>query len=340
MVRQTFPSNGPPWERKWGKMISISIGLHLLVLAFFFGFFSMRITKIKVEPAYFVDLVSSLGESPGNKKINGPLAASPSPSPPRVEAKPIALPKPVKKKIPEPKAESTGKKKIKEDLAIPSTPSPRIEAKPITPSKPAEKKIPEPKVNSAKELEQAMEELKNKVQREKALENKFNNLEKKVQDDKSLEKTFSRLEKKVREEQSGERALARAVTKRQLPSPVRPGPGGGGAGSISSPVAEGKEVLGISFQLYLGALRNQIKKNWGLPEELLKKNDISAEILIRIDRNGHIEDFRFKRKSGIEVFDQEVLRTLKKSDPLPPLPEGYPKNSYEVVLTFHSTELP
>ena len=52
-----------------------------------------------------------------------------------------------------------------------------------------------------------------------------------------------------------------------------------------------------------------------------------------------MEGFQFERKSGVAAFDQEVVRTLQKSDPLPPLPEGYPRSTYEVVLTFHSKDL-
>jgi TonB family protein len=95
----------------------------------------------------------------------------------------------------------------------------------------------------------------------------------------------------------------------------------------------------MQFQIYHAALRSRIKKNWFLPEGLLKKTDISADILVRIAQNGRIEETRFERKSGHETFDQEVVRTLKKSEPLPPLPEGYPRSSYEVVLTFHSRDL-
>jgi TonB family protein len=91
---------------------------------------------------------------------------------------------------------------------------------------------------------------------------------------------------------------------------------------------------GIENQLYYASLISRINKNWSLPEGLLKGKDISAVIVIHIIRNGRIVDAKFEQKSGIEAFDQEVLRTLKKSDPLPPLPEGFPKNIFDVGLTF------
>ena len=117
------------------------------------------------------------------------------------------------------------------------------------------------------------------------------------------------------------------------------GRGEGGSGNITSAGQPGSGGVGMQFQIYHAALRSRIKKNWFLPEGLLKKTDISADILVRIAQNGRIEETRFERKSGNETFDQEVVRTLKKSEPLPPLPEGYPRSSYEVVLTFHSRDL-
>lgn len=276
---------GPFKEVQWTKMVFISLGLHLLVLALFLNVFPHGVAKRNLEPAYVVDLVSSLGEGPGGNKSKESLL-SPSPPPARREAKPIIIPKTV-------------------------------------PEKP-----PQVKKNESKALDQALEKLQKRVEQEK-----------------SLEKTLSRLENQVKDEQRLEKALSRIAKKNQssstpsTASTAGQGTGLAGPGTVSSSAPGVPDGLGIQFQLYHASLRSRIKKNWVLPESLLKRNDISAEIMIRIGRPGRIEDFRFERKSGIEAFDQEVIRTIKKSDPLPPLPEGFPKNSYEVILTFHSKDL-
>ncbi len=176
----------------------------------------------------------------------------------------------------------------------------------------------------------------------KALDQALEKIKKRVEQEKSLEKTLSRLENQVKDEQRLEKALSRIEKKNQpssTASTAGQGTGLAGPGTVSSSAPGVPDGLGIQFQLYHASLRSRIKKNWVLPEGLLKRNDISAEVMIRISRPGRIEDFRFERKSGIEAFDQEVIRTIKKSDPLPPLPEGFPKNSYEVILTFHSKDL-
>jgi colicin import membrane protein len=312
---------GPSKEGLWMKVVSLSIGMHLLILAFFLNIFPHGRVARSLEPAYVVDLVSSIGEGPVGKKMNE-SSALPAPLPDRSEPQP-----PISKKSPEVKKEEP--KILKQ----------AVEPKPIPLPKPIPEKPLSIKEDRSKNLEQAMEQLKKKVQQEKTLKSTLTHLEKQVQQEKSLEKTLNRLEKKVQGEQARGNTAAQMENKRHPSTQSGTEPSPGGSGSIASSVPGVQDGVGIQFQLYNASLRSQIKKNWGLPEELLKRNDMSAEILIRIGRNGHIEDSRFQRKSGVEAFDQEVLRTLKKSDPLPPLPEGYPKSSYDVILTFHSKEL-
>ncbi|MGA3083761.1 MAG: TonB family protein [Thermodesulfobacteriota bacterium] len=211
--------------------------------------------------------------------------------------------------------------KSEQPIVASSPPSPREEPKPVVIPKPVLEK-PLQVQDRSKTLDQAMEQLKKKVQKEK-----------------SLGKTLSRLEDKVKNEQTLERALTQLEKKKQSGSPAGQGAGPGGPGNVSSYGPGLQDGPGIQLQLYHASLLSRIKKNWVLPEGLLKRKDISAVVIININRNGRIENYRFERKSGIEAFDQEVIRTLKKSDPLPPLPEGYPKNSYDFGLTFYSKDL-
>ena len=279
MTVKTFSSwKGPSWESQWMKMVSISLGLHLLVLGLFLNIFPKGGTAKKLDPAYFVDLVSL----PGNGSIG-------------------TLPK------------------TKESLSTPSPPSPRVEPKPVSLPKP----VPEKSLrveDRSKTLDQAMDQLKQKVLKEK-----------------SLEKTLSRLEDKVKDEQTLEKALAQIEKKKQSSSATGAGTGSGGSGKITSSAPGGQDSLGIQNQLYYASLISRINRNWSLPEGLIKGKDISAVIVIQISRNGRIEDAKFEKKSGIGAFDQEVLRALKNSDPLPPLPEGFHRNIFgfgEVGLTF------
>jgi protein TonB len=48
----------------------------------------------------------------------------------------------------------------------------------------------------------------------------------------------------------------------------------------------------------------------------------SAEVMFRIDRNGHVVDSRIVRSSGSAILDQDALATLKRADPFPVPPDG------------------
>ncbi|MBI5585948.1 MAG: cell envelope integrity protein TolA [Deltaproteobacteria bacterium] len=215
--------------------------------------------------------------------------------------------------------------------APPAAPAPPVKAKPAAipkpvaipkPPPPLEKKIT-PVPQESKSLDKALELLKKKVSEEKNLERSFHQLENKVKNQEMLDQALTRLEKK-----SPGSGKARSGP---------PGSGEGSEGAIIAGSPTGSPGVGLQFQLYHASLRARIKKNWVLPEGLLKKTDLSADLLVRIARNGKIEDYRFERKSGVASFDQEVIRTLQKSDPLPPLPEGYPREFTKWSLPFIPT---
>ena len=46
-----------------------------------------------------------------------------------------------------------------------------------------------------------------------------------------------------------------------------------------------------------------------------------------------------EKRSGNRYFDESALRTVKKANPLPPLPEELRESSIEIGIRFHSAEL-
>jgi colicin import membrane protein len=311
MIVQAVPDwKKPEVEKNWGRMLAFSLGLHLLLVVFFFQLVPRGRTISPLEAAYTVNLISP-GEGPAGGPA-APPAADPIPHP--TPAKPVS-PKP--KEIPPPR--------VADPVPLPS-PAKLVSPKPkeVPPTKAVEKLTP-PRLDDSQSLDKALEKIKKKIDQEKSLERSFHQLENKVKNQEALGQALARLERKqAKAEKAGGNPAVR---------------GEGGNGITASAVQPGSAGVGMQFQIYHAALRSRIKKNWFLPEGLLKKTNISADILVRIAQNGKIEETRFERKSGNETFDQEVLRTLKKSEPLPPLPEGYPRSSYEVVLTFHSEDL-
>jgi len=91
------------------------------------------------------------------------------------------------------------------------------------------------------------------------------------------------------------------------------------------------------MDIYKAEVMSQINKNWALSVQMIGgyETDLSAVLVINIMRNGYIQpDMRFEQKSGNEYFDEGVIKAVKKSNPLPRLPDGYVRPVYEVGLRF------
>jgi periplasmic protein TonB len=58
---------------------------------------------------------------------------------------------------------------------------------------------------------------------------------------------------------------------------------------------------------------------------------------VTIERDGHIAAMSIEHGSGSESLDREALATLKRADPLPPIPAGVPGATIDLVfpLRFH-----
>lgn len=70
---------------------------------------------------------------------------------------------------------------------------------------------------------------------------------------------------------------------------------------------------------YYDVLHDKIVNEWELPQWLKDKN-LSAKVLIKIDRRGMITQTHFIKSSGNEQFDAAVKRTLQASVPFPAPP--------------------
>lgn len=99
---------------------------------------------------------------------------------------------------------------------------------------------------------------------------------------------------------------------------------------------EGLQLIDI----YNAEIWHRIQKQWAFPDQLAKANpDLEAVIIVKIMKNGEIRDVWFEERSGNSFLDDSALRAIKKSDPLPPLPQGYTNPYYEVGFRFNPSEL-
>jgi colicin import membrane protein len=109
--------------------------------------------------------------------------------------------------------------------------------------------------------------------------------------------------------------------------------GGAAKGQISQ---RNLELLDI----YHAEIWDQIQRNWAYAQEMAGgQTNLEAVIIVKIMRDGQIRDIWFEKRSGNSYFDDSVYKAVKKSNPLPPLPEGFLKPFHEVGFRFNPSEL-
>jgi len=114
------------------------------------------------------------------------------------------------------------------------------------------------------------------------------------------------------------------------------GAGAVGTGSSGGPGKKTGELLDI----YNAEIWHRIQKNWAFSEEMAQgQKGLESVIIMKIMRDGEIRDIWFEKRSGNAYFDDSVLKAIKKSNPLPPLPDGFLGPYYDVGVRFSPAEL-
>lgn len=146
---------------------------------------------------------------------------------------------------------------------------------------------------------------------------------------KVVETAIEQLEKEL--PQSGSRQVVEAINR--LKEQVA-------AQAVGVKGASGKTESLKLIDIYNAEIWYRIQKQWAFSNQLAQgKTNLEAIIIAKIMKNGQIRDIWFEERSGNTFFDDSVLRAIKKSDPLPSLPEGYPRPYYEVGFRFNLSEL-
>ncbi len=108
------------------------------------------------------------------------------------------------------------------------------------------------------------------------------------------------------------------------------GGGGGGGGSGVGVMAEGGTPF--PYPWYLKAIAEKLDKHWKPPQEF--QSDTVAVIAFVIHRDGQVTGSMIEQDSGDSTFDQLALRAVLYSNPLPPLPTGFPDDTLRVHMKF------
>ena len=95
------------------------------------------------------------------------------------------------------------------------------------------------------------------------------------------------------------------------------------------------DATDFEFTYYLMLVRNRIAQSWSPPAGLATGGrPVHAVIQFRIARGGAVSGARLESGSGVEFFDRSALRAVLISDPLPPLPLGFPGSDLGVHFGF------
>lgn len=140
-------------------------------------------------------------------------------------------------------------------------------------------------------------------------------------------------------------ALPATETKQTNPSPSKTAPqstanatkkAAGGSSVIRRSTMGGQ--IGLARRLYYTEVWSAIRSQWALPE-FLKSRQLEAVLVLTVRRDGKIISIRFEKKSGNTLFDESVLRAVRKANPLPAFPEIYSPPEERIGVRFRPQDL-
>ncbi len=105
----------------------------------------------------------------------------------------------------------------------------------------------------------------------------------------------------------------------------------GSAGLSGGVTADARD---FEFTYYLMLIRNKIALNWSPPAGLGAGRAVRAVVYFHVSRNGDVSGIRLETPSGVSFFDQVSVRAVTLSDPLPPLPLGFPGSDLGIHFGF------
>ena len=88
-----------------------------------------------------------------------------------------------------------------------------------------------------------------------------------------------------------------------------------------------------TIEIYKGEVSAKLKNNWVFSKQLAgETKGLESRLVIKILSDGSIKDIWFEKRSGNAYLDSSAYKTVMKSNPMPPLPEGF--TDYHFLLGF------
>lgn len=88
---------------------------------------------------------------------------------------------------------------------------------------------------------------------------------------------------------------------------------------------------GLDFGPWLRRFEARVRRNWYVPQAPLTGRVV---ITFWVHRNGALTEVEIVKVSGVDSFDMAAFQALKLSNPVDPLPDGYPDEKALFTVTF------
>ncbi len=105
------------------------------------------------------------------------------------------------------------------------------------------------------------------------------------------------------------------------------GPGGGGGSGYL-------DATDFEYGWYIARISSILPSNWARPMAQELRQPLRAVVHFIIRRDGTLTDIELEQPSGDAALDRSALRAVQDSNPLPPLPYQYGKDSLGVHFYF------
>ena len=312
----------PAAEERLPKWVLVSLLAHGILIVLLLSTSFWPSTRREPPPSYVVDLVG--GERIGGKNLGTALVSESKAKTVRAEAAPA-----------------------------PKTTAAVESAEPIE-KKPAKaEKVPKPekleKVKAKVADEVVLDKAKTKAKQEEKAEvvakpSAKETKEAAASDEDSLEKVRERVI-----QAAIERARSRAATPQASPSaatasqpdkgqPLSAGSGEGlGAQSLGKGGVGGDGVLkSVEYIRYVNYMQATLKGNWAWAGP---KRNLKALVRFGVKENGEITGVKIVQSSGDPLYDESVLRAVRKSSPLTAPPENHRKEFADVEYSFQPDQV-
>jgi TonB family protein len=112
-------------------------------------------------------------------------------------------------------------------------------------------------------------------------------------------------------------------------------PGGSDSGVGAKPgTISSIDLSDFEYTWYSASVADILSKNWVRSIAPPEMRGVRVTARFRINVDGTVEDIYLIKKSNIFALDQEVIRAIKNSSPLPPLPKGFKEKKLVAQYEF------